>query len=56
MCGGWVRADGNLIRRLVAARRPDAVLLTSWKRVLAGSWLAKRAGAPRVVVRLGIVR
>ena len=43
-------------RRLVARRSPDAVLLTSWKRVLSGAWAARRGGTPRVIVRLGIVR
>jgi glycosyltransferase involved in cell wall biosynthesis len=43
-------------RRLLAEFRPDAVLLTSWKRVFLGSWLARSAGVPRVVARLGIVR
>jgi glycosyltransferase involved in cell wall biosynthesis len=36
--------------------RPDALLLTSWKGIPWGSWAARRAGVPRVVVRLGIVR
>ena len=43
-------------RGLIRRERPDAVLLTSWKRVLTGSWAARRAEARRVVVRLGIVR
>jgi glycosyltransferase involved in cell wall biosynthesis len=43
-------------RALIRRHRPDAVLLTSWKRVLIGSWAARRARAKRVVVRLGIVR
>lgn len=42
---GWLRAE-----------QADAVLLTSWKRVLSGAWAAHRAGVRRVVVRLGIVR
>jgi glycosyltransferase involved in cell wall biosynthesis len=36
--------------------RPDAVLLTSWRSGSWGAWAARRAGVPRVVVRLGIVR
>ncbi|HEU4452284.1 MAG TPA: glycosyltransferase [Longimicrobium sp.] len=36
--------------------RPDALLLTSWKGIPWGAWAARRAGVPRVVVRLGIVR
>jgi glycosyltransferase involved in cell wall biosynthesis len=36
--------------------RPDAVLLTSWRSGFQGAWAARRAGVPRVVVRLGIVR
>ncbi|HEX5869403.1 MAG TPA: glycosyltransferase [Longimicrobium sp.] len=36
--------------------RPDAVLLTSWRGGFWGSWAARGAGVPRVVVRLGIVR
>ncbi|HEX6373356.1 MAG TPA: glycosyltransferase [Longimicrobium sp.] len=36
--------------------RPDAVLLTSWNGGFWGSWAARRAGVPRVAVRLGIVR
>jgi glycosyltransferase involved in cell wall biosynthesis len=36
--------------------RPDAVLLTSWRGGGWGAWAARRAGVPRVIVRLGIVR
>lgn len=36
--------------------RPDAVLLTSWRGAGWGAWAARRAGVPRVIVRLGIVR
>jgi glycosyltransferase involved in cell wall biosynthesis len=43
-------------RGLVRQQKPDAVLLTSWKRVLIGSWAARRAGAGRVIVRLGAMR
>jgi glycosyltransferase involved in cell wall biosynthesis len=42
---GWLRAE-----------QPNAVLLTSWKRVLTAAWAAHRAGVRRIVVRLGIVR
>jgi glycosyltransferase involved in cell wall biosynthesis len=52
---------GHLPRALRFARwlrheRPDALLLTSWREVFWGAWAARRAGVPRVVVRLGIVR
>ncbi|MSR36115.1 MAG: glycosyltransferase [Gemmatimonadetes bacterium] len=43
-------------RSLLRERRPDAVLLTSWKRVFTGARMARRAGGSRVIVRLGIVR
>lgn len=57
-------------RRLIRERRPDAVLLASWKRLFVASWAARgafggaptasgeRAGvaSPRVVARLGLVR
>lgn len=36
--------------------RPDALLLTSWTETFWGAWAARRAGVPRVVVRLGLVR
>jgi glycosyltransferase involved in cell wall biosynthesis len=36
--------------------RPDALLLTSWKGGAWGAWAARRAGVPRVAVRLGILR
>jgi glycosyltransferase involved in cell wall biosynthesis len=42
--------------RWLRRERPDAVLLTSWRSGLWGAWAARRAGVPRVVVRLGIVR
>lgn len=35
--------------------RPDAVLLTSWKRAWIAGWAARRAGVPRVVLRVGDV-
>ena len=52
---------GDLPRAVRFARwlrreRPDAVLLTSWRGGAWGAWAARRAGVPRVVVRLGIVR
>ena len=51
----------DVVRALAFARwlrreRPDAVLLTSWQGGFWGAWAARRAGVPRVVVRLGIVR
>ena len=42
--------------RWLRRERPDAVLLTSWKGGAWGAWAARRAGVPRVAVRLGIVR
>jgi glycosyltransferase involved in cell wall biosynthesis len=42
--------------RWLRGERPDAVLLTSWRGGAWGAWAARRAGVPRVVVRLGIVR
>ncbi|HEX2076463.1 MAG TPA: glycosyltransferase [Longimicrobium sp.] len=42
---GWLRRE-----------RPDALLLTSWKGIPWGAWAGRRAGTPRIVVRLGIVR
>jgi glycosyltransferase involved in cell wall biosynthesis len=41
---------------LLRRERPDAVMLTSWKRVLPGAWAARRARVRRVVVRLGLAR
>jgi glycosyltransferase involved in cell wall biosynthesis len=54
--GDLAVASAYAFRRLLADARPDAVLLTSWKRVFLGSWLARLAGVPRVVARSGIVR
>ena len=45
-----------VFRGLISRSRPDAVLLTSWKRLATGAWAARSAGVPRVVARLGIVR
>jgi glycosyltransferase involved in cell wall biosynthesis len=42
--------------RWLRRERPDALLLTSWRGGGWGAWAARRAGVPRVVVRLGIVR
>ncbi|HEU0077146.1 MAG TPA: glycosyltransferase, partial [Longimicrobiaceae bacterium] len=36
--------------------RPDAALLTSWVRLLGAGWSARRAGVPRIVLRLGAVQ
>ena len=33
--------------------RPDALLLTSWLRDFIGGWAARRAGVPRIVLRVG---
>jgi len=40
--------------RMLRRERPDAVLLTSFKRSFWGGWAARRAGVARVVQRLGI--
>jgi glycosyltransferase involved in cell wall biosynthesis len=47
---------GVRFARWLRRERPDAVLLTSWHGGAWGAWAARRAGVPRVVVRLGIVR
>lgn len=39
---------------MLRRERPDAVLLTAFKRVFWGGWAARRAGVGRVVERLGI--
>jgi glycosyltransferase involved in cell wall biosynthesis len=51
--------DADLVRALGFARmlrreRPDAVLLSAFKRAFWGGWAARRAGVDRVVERLGI--
>lgn len=58
-----VRPGGDLdllaalrFSRWLARERPDAVLATSWNRTPTVAWAARRAGVPRLVVRLGIVR
>lgn len=33
--------------------RPDAILLTSWKRVPVAGWAARRGGVPRIAMRMG---
>jgi glycosyltransferase involved in cell wall biosynthesis len=47
---------GVRFARWLRRERPDAVLLTSWRGGAWGAWAARRAGVPRVIVRLGIVR
>jgi len=42
--------------RWLRRERPDVLLLTSWRTTPWGAWGARRAGVPRTVVRLGIVR
>jgi glycosyltransferase involved in cell wall biosynthesis len=54
MLGDAVR--GVRFTRWLRAERPDALLLTSWKGMAWASWAARRAGVPRTVLRLGIVR
>jgi glycosyltransferase involved in cell wall biosynthesis len=51
--------DADVFRALgfaamVRRERPDAVLLTAFKRVFWAGWAARRAGVSRVVQRLGI--
>jgi glycosyltransferase involved in cell wall biosynthesis len=41
--------------RWLRAERPDAILLTSWKRVWIASAAARAAGVPRVLLRVGDV-
>jgi glycosyltransferase involved in cell wall biosynthesis len=40
--------------RWLRSERPDALLLTVWRRLFWGAWAGRRAGVPRVVVRLGL--
>jgi glycosyltransferase involved in cell wall biosynthesis len=54
MLGDAVR--GVRFARWLHAERPDALLLTSWKGMTWATWAARRAGVPRTVLRLGIVR
>ncbi|HEX8276384.1 MAG TPA: glycosyltransferase [Longimicrobiaceae bacterium] len=55
--GGYLAAwRGLRFARWLRRERPDALLLTSWKGTGWGAWAARRAGVPRTVVRLGIVR
>jgi glycosyltransferase involved in cell wall biosynthesis len=46
-------ASAARFARWLRRERPDAVLLTSWKRALAAGWAARRAGVPRVALRVG---
>ncbi|MGH7466501.1 MAG: glycosyltransferase [Longimicrobiales bacterium] len=55
-----VRPRGNLdlfsavrFSRWIRAERPDAFLATSWKRALSVGWAARRAGVPRIILRVG---
>lgn len=52
------RGDADLwstyrFARWLRRQRPDAVLLTSWKRAFGASWGARWAGVPRIVLRIG---
>ncbi|HEU0054743.1 MAG TPA: glycosyltransferase [Longimicrobium sp.] len=52
------RGDADLWHALRFAswlkrERPDALLLTSWKRAFIAGWAARRAKVPRVVLRVG---
>lgn len=42
---GWLRRE-----------RVDALLVTSWKRAVGAAWAARRAGVPRLVLRVGGLR
>ncbi len=42
--------------RMLRLERPDALLLSAFKRSFWGGWAARRAGVPRIVERLGIER
>lgn len=42
--------------RWLTTEAPDALLLTSWKRIFIAVAAARRAHVPRIIVRLGIVR
>ena len=42
--------------RWLSREKPDALLLTSWKRVPVAVAAARGAGVPRIVLRLGLVR
>lgn len=55
------RGDLDLISALrfgsmLRGEAPDALLLTSWKRILTAAWAGRNARVPRIIVRLGIVR
>lgn len=53
--GGDADVPGAVGFALMLRReRPDAVLLSAFKRALWGGWACRRAGVPRVVERLGI--
>jgi glycosyltransferase involved in cell wall biosynthesis len=55
--GGYADvARGARFTAWLRRERPDAVLLTSWRTTPWGAFAARRAGVPRTVVRLGIVR
>lgn len=49
-------ASGIAFARWLRRERPDALLLTSWRPTSWAAWSGRRAGVPRTVVRLGIVR
>lgn len=48
--------SGVAFARWLRRERPDALLLTSWQPLAWSAWAGRRAGVPRIVVRLGIVR
>jgi len=40
--------------RALAAEKPDAVIIGTWKKLFFASWAAKKAGAGKVVARVGL--
>jgi glycosyltransferase involved in cell wall biosynthesis len=40
--------------RSLAAEKPDALIVGTWKKLFFASWAAKRAGARRVIARVGL--
>lgn len=49
-------ASGIAFARWLRREKADALLLTSWRPLSWAAWAGRRAGVPRTVVRLGIVR
>jgi len=49
-------ASGVAFARWLRREQAHALLLTSWQPLAWAAWAGRRAGVPRIVVRLGIVR